>query len=88
MINKKVVITNKAGLHTRPAATLVKLASKYKSDFFIEKDGMEINAKSIISVMTLAAPKGTSLIIKLQGQDEEVAAEAIEKLFKDGFGEP
>ncbi len=88
MINKKVVITNKAGLHTRPAATLVKLASKYKSDFFIEKDGMEINAKSIISVMTLAAPKGTSLIIKLQGQDEEEAAEAIEKLFKDGFGEP
>jgi len=88
MINKKVVIKNKAGLHTRPAATLVKLASKFKSDFFIEKDGLEINAKSIISVMTLAAPKGTSLVIKLDGQDEEEAADAIEKLFQDGFGEP
>ncbi len=88
MINKKVVINNKAGLHTRPAATLVKLASKFKSDFFIEKDGLEINAKSIISVMTLAAPKGTSLVIKLSGQDEEEAALAITKLFEDGFGEP
>lgn len=88
MITKQVLIKNKAGLHTRPAATLVKLASKFKAEFFIEKDGLEINAKSIISVMTLAAPKGTKLNIKLSGNDEEEAASAIVKLFDDGFGEP
>lgn len=88
MITKQVFIKNKAGLHTRPAATLVKLASKFKAEFFIEKDGLEINAKSIISVMTLAAPKGTKLNIKLSGNDEEEAASAIVKLFDDGFGEP
>lgn len=88
MITKQVLIKNKAGLHTRPAASLVKLASKFKSEFFIEKDGLEINAKSIISVMTLAAPKGTKLNIKLSGHDEEEAASAIIKLFEDGFGEP
>jgi len=88
MITRKVTVRNRAGLHTRPAAALVKLASRFRSDFFIEKDGMEINAKSIISVMTLAAPKGTKLKIKLDGADEEDAVEAITKLFEDGFGEP
>ena len=53
MIEKDVVIKNRAGLHTRPAATLVKLAAKFKSEFFIVKDGVEINGKSIIGVMTL-----------------------------------
>ncbi|ACF13152.1 Phosphotransferase system, phosphocarrier protein HPr [Chloroherpeton thalassium ATCC 35110] len=88
MIIRKVTVRNRAGLHTRPAAALVKLASRFRSDFFIEKDGMEINAKSIISVMTLAAPKGTKLKIKLDGEDENEAVEAIAKLFEDGFGEP
>ena len=87
MITREVVIVNKAGLHTRPAAALVKLASKFKSDFFIEKDGIEVNAKSIISVMTLAAPKGTKLKLRFNGVDEEEAATQIVKLFEDGFGE-
>ena len=55
MIEEKVTIINKAGMHTRPAATIVKLASKFKCEFFIYKDGMNINGKSIIGVMTLAA---------------------------------
>lgn len=87
MIEKEIVIKNKAGLHTRPAAAIVKLAAKFKSDFFIEKDGIEINAKSIISVMTLAAPKGSKLKLRFKGADEAQAAEAIVKLFEDGFGE-
>ena len=70
-----------------PAAALVKLASKFKSDFFIEKDGIEVNAKSIISVMMLAAPKGTKLKLRFNGVDEEEAATQIVKLFEDGFGE-
>jgi phosphocarrier protein len=87
MITREIVIVNKAGLHTRPAAALVKLASKFKSDFFIEKDGIEVNAKSIISVMTLAAPQGTKLKLRFNGVDEEEAATQIVKLFEDGFGE-
>ncbi|MBL1213723.1 MAG: HPr family phosphocarrier protein [Ignavibacteriae bacterium] len=87
MLEKKVVIVNDAGLHTRPAATIVKLAAKYKSDLFIIKDGLEINGKSIIGVMTLAAEKGSELILRFDGEDEEQAAEEIIDYFKRGFDE-
>jgi phosphocarrier protein len=87
MIIKEVEIKNRTGLHTRPAAMLVKLASKFKSDFFIEKNGMEINGKSIIGVMSLAAEQGSRLVLKFIGEDEEEAAKAIVELFESGFGE-
>lgn len=88
MIEKEVTIKNRAGLHTRPAAALVKLAAKYKSDFFIDKDGFEINAKSIIGVMTLAADQGSKLLLRFSGEDEEEACKTIAELFESGFGEP
>jgi phosphocarrier protein len=88
MIEREVTIKNRAGLHTRPAATLVKLAAKYKSDFFIYKDGVEINGKSIIGVMTLAAEQGSKMLLRFEGEDEEEAAAAIVALFEEGFGEP
>jgi phosphocarrier protein len=87
MIEKKVKIVNKAGLHTRPAATIVKMAAKYKCDFYIERDGMEINGKSIIGVMTLAAEVGTELTLKFEGADESSAAEEIVSYFERGFDE-
>lgn len=87
MIVQEVTITNSAGLHTRPAAAVVKLASKFKSDFFIEMDGSEINAKSIIGVMSLAAPKGSRLVLKLEGEDEAEAARQLVEFFEQGFGE-
>ena len=87
MIEREVVIKNRTGLHTRPAATLVKTASKYKADFFIYKDGMEINGKSIIGVMTLAAEQGSTLNLKFEGEDEVAAAEEIIALFERGFDE-
>ena len=65
MIEREVTIVNRSGLHTRPAAALVKTAAKFKSDFFITKDGMEINGKSIIGVMTLAAEQGAKLMLKI-----------------------
>ena len=77
MIVKEVIVKNKAGLHTRPAASVVKLASRFKSDFYIEMQGVQINAKSIIGVMSLAAPKGTRLILKLDGEDAVEAARRI-----------
>lgn len=87
MIEKNIKIINNAGLHTRPAATIVKIAAKYKSDFYIHKDGMNINAKSIIGVMTLAAAKGSELKLTFEGEDEkELAAEIID-YFERGFDE-
>jgi len=87
MIQREVSIKNRAGLHTRPAASLVKLAAKFKAEFFIEKDGMEINGKSIIGVMTLAAEQGSKLLVRFSGVDEEAACTAIVELFARGFDE-
>ncbi|NWG27313.1 MAG: HPr family phosphocarrier protein [Ignavibacteriaceae bacterium] len=87
MIEKKVKIINKAGLHTRPAATVVKMAAKYKCDFFISRDGMNINGKSIIGVMTLAAEEGSELVLSFNGEDEEQAAKEIIDYFERGFDE-
>lgn len=87
MIECEVTILNRSGLHTRPAAVLVKTAAKFKSDFFIYKDGMEINGKSIIGVMTLAAEQGAKLLLKFSGPDEEEAAKTVVELFNRGFDE-
>jgi len=87
MIEKTVKILNKAGLHTRPAATVVKMAAKYKCEFFISRDGMNINGKSIIGVMTLAAEEGAELILSFNGEDEEQAAREIMDYFERGFDE-
>ena len=87
MVEKTVKIINKAGLHTRPAATVVKMAAKYKCDFFISRDGMSINGKSIIGVMTLAAEEGAELMLTFNGEDEDKAADEIVNYFERGFDE-
>lgn len=87
MVVREVTVTNRAGLHTRPASMIVRTASKFKSDFFILKDSYEINGKSIIGVMTLAAEQGANLTLTFDGEDEEEAAQAITELFENGFGE-
>ncbi|NGP89785.1 HPr family phosphocarrier protein [Fodinibius halophilus] len=87
MIKKNVTIVNDAGLHARPAAAMVKLASKYESDFYIHMYGYKVNGKSILGVMTLAAEKGAELELELDGEDEEEALEAIVELIDSGFGE-
>ncbi len=87
MINKKVKIVNRAGLHTRPAAMIVKIASKYKSQFYISKDGYKINGKSIIGVMTLAAAQGTELDLDFEGADEQMMSEEMCTFFERGFEE-
>jgi phosphocarrier protein len=88
MIEREVTIRNRAGLHTRPAASIVKLAAKFQSEFFIEKDSFQINGKSIIGVMTLAAEQGSKLLVRFDGPDEEEADRAMSELFNSGFGEP
>lgn len=88
MIEREVTIRNRAGLHTRPAASVVKLAAKFRSEFVIEKDGLEINGKSIIGVMTLAAEQGSKLMLRCTGDDEAEMIAAIAELFDRGFDEP
>ena len=87
MIETDIVIINNAGLHTRPAATIVKLAARYNSEFYIVKDGVRINGKSIIGVMTLAAEKGSKLTLIFDGGDEKDAMEEIVRYFERGFDE-
>lgn len=87
MIKREVTIKNRAGLHTRPASMLVRTASKFDADFYVQKDHYEINGKSIIGVMTLAAEQGATLTLIFDGEDEESASEAVVELFENGFGE-
>lgn len=88
MISIEVEVLNRAGLHTRPAANVVKITSKFKSEVYIEKDNFRINGKSIIGVMTLAAEMGSKLTFDIDGIDENEMAKEIIELFKSGFGEP
>ncbi|MDQ3022494.1 MAG: HPr family phosphocarrier protein [Bacteroidota bacterium] len=87
MVEKEVTIVNKAGMHTRPASAIVRIAAKYKADFYISKDGYEVNGKSIIGVMTLAAEEGSTLTLKFEGEDETALSEEMVKFFAEGFGE-
>ncbi len=87
MIESEIIVANRAGIHTRPAASLVKLAARFKSEIFLIRDGFAINAKSIIGVMTLAAEQGSKLTLRVDGDDEDDAARNIEELFESGFGE-
>lgn len=77
MIQKQVEIKNRNGLHARPAAEFVKMASKFKSNIFIAREDHEVNGKSIMGVMMLAAQVGSSVTITVDGEDEEAAMEAL-----------
>ncbi len=87
MIELEVIVRNRAGVHTRPAAAIVKTAARFQSNFVIEKDGYEINGKSIIGVMTLAAECGSRVLLKFDGGDEQEALQEMVALFENGFGE-
>jgi phosphocarrier protein len=80
-------IVNPLGLHARPAAQLVKLASGFQSEIELVKDGMPVNGKSIMGVMMLAAESGSSLTVRARGSDEVEAVAALSELIASGFGE-
>jgi phosphocarrier protein HPr len=87
MIHHTVTIRNRAGLHTRPAAMLVKITSKFHSEIFLVRESFRVNAKSIIGVMTLAAEQHSELTVELDGMDEEQALKEVLEFFEAGFGE-
>lgn len=87
MTREQVMISNKLGLHARAAAKLVHTASAFEAEIFVGTDHEEVNAKSILGILTLAATKGTPLFVRAEGPDEEAAVRAIVELFADKFGE-
>ncbi|HDJ23380.1 MAG: phosphocarrier protein HPr [Candidatus Aminicenantes bacterium 4484_214] len=87
MVVKKVKIKNKLGLHARAAVKFVNTANKFAASVRLEKDGQEIDGKSILGILTLAATQGTELILKVSGQDEKAALKALLKLIDNKFYE-
>ena len=87
MVERMVTIRNRAGMHARPAALLVKTASEFESRIYIEKDSERVNGKSIMGVITLGATYNTPLKLIAEGPDETQALDALEKLFENRFEE-
>ena len=87
MAERTVHIVNKAGLHARPAAEIVKLAAKYASEITVSRDELEVNGKSIMGVMMLAAECGATLQLRAEGPDASEALDALARLIESKFGE-
>lgn len=87
MYTEKVTVENKTGLHARPASVFVQTASKFKSNINVLKEDKNVNAKSILNIMTLGASKGTEITISAEGPDEELAVKTLVDLIKSKFGE-
>ena len=87
MEQARVVICNRLGLHARPAAELVKVASRFQSRVTLSMGEVEVDGKSIMGVMMLAAPRGSELLVRSSGPDEKEAVDALVKLIQERFGE-
>ena len=86
-IEKELIIVNRLGLHARPAAMFVRIASRHRAEIWVAKEGEEINGKSIMGLMMLAAGQGSKLRIRCDGPDADKAMEELEELIKAGFNE-
>ena len=86
-IEKELTIVNRLGLHARPAAMFVRIASRHRAEIWVAKEGEEVNGKSIMGLMMLAAGQGSKLRIRCDGPDADKAIEELEELIKAGFNE-
>ena len=87
MPEREVKILNKLGIHARPAAEIVKTAGRFKSNIIIVRDDLEVNAKSIMGVMMLAAEFGATIILRATGDDADAALDALAAVIANKFGE-
>ena len=87
MPEREVKIVNKLGIHARPAAEIVKVAGKFRSNITIVRDDLEVNAKSIMGVMMLAAECGATILLRAIGEDAEAALDALASVIANKFGE-
>ena len=86
-LERSFEIVNTLGLHARAAAQLVQAANRFHSDITVEKDGLQVNGKSIMGVLTLAAAKGSRILVACEGDDAPAAMEALSRVIQAGFGE-
>ena len=86
LIERRVKVVNRLGLHARPAAEVVKTASRFEASIMIARDAMEVNGKSILGVMTLAAECGAELLLRVEGEDAAAAVEAVTEVLGRDFG--
>jgi phosphocarrier protein len=86
-IEKDITIVNRLGLHARPAAMFVRISSRYRAEVWVSKEGEEVNGKSIMGLMMLAAGQGSKLRIRCEGADADKAIEELEELIKAKFNE-
>ena len=86
-IEKDIAIINRLGLHARPAAMFVRIASRYRAEIWVSKEGEEVNGKSIMGLMMLAAGQGSKLRLRCEGPDADKALEELETLIKSRFNE-
>ena len=86
-IEKAITIINRLGLHARPAAMFVRIASRHRSEVWVEKEGEQINGKSIMGLMMLAAGQGSKLTIRCEGPDADRVMEELEELIRQKFNE-
>ncbi|APO94624.1 HPr family phosphocarrier protein [Xanthomonas vesicatoria] len=87
MLERELIVSNRLGLHARATAKLVQTLSSYRSNATLAAKGREVNAKSIMGVMLLAAGQGTSVVVRLDGEDEADALQALVELFERRFDE-
>ena len=85
-ITRELTIQNKLGIHARPAAQFVKIANRFSCEVRVEKDGEEVDGKSIMGLMMLAAEYGSEVEVRAEGEDEQAAIEELDRLFAGGFG--
>ena len=86
-LSQSFTIKNKLGLHARAAALFVQLSNKLSSEILVEKNGQEVNGKSIMGILILAATQGSRITVKTEGQDAKAAMDALGGLIDNGFGE-
>ncbi len=87
MVTVEVMVENELGLHARPAALFVQMASRYESMVSVERDGQKVDGKSVMGIMMLAAQQGTRLVISARGADAREAVDALARLTRERFGE-
>ena len=86
-LQRTFLIVNTLGLHARAAAQLVQTANRFQSEVLVERDGQSVNGKSIMGVLTLAAAKGSQILVTCEGEDAPAAMEALSRVIQAGFGE-
>ena len=87
IVKKTLTIKNELGLHARSAAMIVRVLERYRSSVFLERDGNQVDARSLLDILTLACPKDSRIVVRADGDDAREAVDSIEKLVDDKFGE-